>query len=197
VSAGTHIAFATTRYRGGAALFEYQPDLLGWGLAAAAALLPAIDLPTAKRGRALFWLSTRLERRFGHRTRTHALLALVVLGVVAAPIYLWWKPVSVVGGYWSHLWIDMVNLRGADLLWPSPVRLVMPGKQAVSDGGREQGRDGPVGVPVRHCLVALSGERDWLPSRPGESAGVLRHGARDLHQERWPALVSPTDGGDR
>lgn len=31
------------------------------------------------------------------------------------------------GGYWSHLWLDMLNLRGADLLWPSPVRGVFPG----------------------------------------------------------------------
>jgi len=34
-----------------------------------------------------------------------------------------------VGGYWSHLWIDMVNLRGADLLWPSPLRFVFPGNK--------------------------------------------------------------------
>jgi inner membrane protein len=34
-----------------------------------------------------------------------------------------------VGGYWSHLWIDMLNLRGADLLWPSAVRMVMPGNK--------------------------------------------------------------------
>jgi inner membrane protein len=26
----------------------------------------------------------------------------------------------VVGGYWSHLWIDMLNVRGMDLFWPSP-----------------------------------------------------------------------------
>jgi inner membrane protein len=66
VIAGTHVAFATTLYLGGAALFEYKPDLVGWGLAAAASLLPDIDLPTSRLGRAFFWISTRLERRFGH-----------------------------------------------------------------------------------------------------------------------------------
>jgi inner membrane protein len=35
----------------------------------------------------------------------------------------------VVGGYWSHLWIDMLNIRGTDLLWPSPIRVVMPGNR--------------------------------------------------------------------
>lgn len=31
--------------------------------------------------------------------------------------------------YWSHLWIDMANLRGADLFWPSPIRMVFPGNK--------------------------------------------------------------------
>ena len=35
----------------------------------------------------------------------------------------------VVGGYWSHLWIDMLNVRGVDLFWPAPVRLVTPGNR--------------------------------------------------------------------
>jgi len=42
------------------------------------------------------------------------------------PLYFW----SVVGGYWSHLWVDMANIRGADLLWPSPARVVFPGNRA-------------------------------------------------------------------
>ena len=35
----------------------------------------------------------------------------------------------VVGGVWSHLWIDMLNVRGVDLFGPSPVRLVTPGNR--------------------------------------------------------------------
>jgi inner membrane protein len=31
--AGTHIAFASTLYLGGAALFEYETNLVGWSLA--------------------------------------------------------------------------------------------------------------------------------------------------------------------
>jgi len=36
---------------------------------------------------------------------------------------------AILGGYWSHIWVDMVNLRGADLLWPSPLRFVFPGNK--------------------------------------------------------------------
>jgi len=129
--AGTHVAFASVLYLGGAALFEYQPSIVGWALTAGGSLLPDIDLPTSKFGRVLFWLSTRLERGFGHRTITHSFLALLAVTMLAGPLYpvnpAWWW--AVVGGYWSHLWIDMVNLRGADLLWPSPLRFVFPGNR--------------------------------------------------------------------
>ncbi|MCB0066636.1 MAG: metal-dependent hydrolase [Caldilineaceae bacterium] len=129
--AGTHIAFASALYLGGAALFEYEPTLIGWALASAASLGPDIDLPTSKAGRVFFWLSTRLERDFGHRTITHSLIALAVVTMLAGALYpiepAWFW--AIVGGYWSHIWIDMVNLRGADLLWPSPVRFVFPGNR--------------------------------------------------------------------
>lgn len=119
--AGTHVAFATALYLGGAALFEYETSITGWALAAGASLLPDIDLPTSKLGRVLFWISTRLEREFGHRTVTHSMLALIVVAMLAGPLYLvnpaWFW--AIVGGYWSHIWVDMVNPRGADLLWPS------------------------------------------------------------------------------
>ena len=34
------------------------------------------------------------------------------------------------GGYGSHLWLDILNVRGIDLFWPSPIRVVMPGRTA-------------------------------------------------------------------
>ncbi|MGH8612420.1 MAG: metal-dependent hydrolase, partial [Gammaproteobacteria bacterium] len=129
--AGTHVAFASALYLGGAALFEYETDPVGWAIACAASLLPDADLPTSKLGRALFWLSTRLEKRFGHRTITHSVIAIATLALLSSPLLLV-KPIyfwCVVGGYWSHIWIDMLNIRGADLLWPSPIRLVMPGNR--------------------------------------------------------------------
>jgi len=128
---GTHVAFASVLYLGGATLFGYRPDAVGWLLAAVASLLPDIDLPPAKIGRLFWWLSVPLERRFGHRTLTHSLVAIGAVMTLSAPLiaidglYFW----AVVGGYWSHLWIDMLNIRGVDLFWPSPVRLVTPGNR--------------------------------------------------------------------
>ena len=130
---GTHVAFASVLYLGGATLFGYRPDGIGWLLAAAASLLPDVDLPPAKIGR-LFWgLSVPLERRFGHRTLPppHSLVALSAVAALSGPLMAIYPPYcwAVVGGYWSHLWIDMLNVRGVDLFWPASVRLVTPGNR--------------------------------------------------------------------
>ncbi len=128
---GTHVAFASVLYLGGATLFGYKPDVLSWLLAAGFSLLPDIDLPPAKIGRLFWFVSVPLERRFGHRTLTHSALGIAALALLALP--LWWVgPLyfwCVVGGYWSHLWIDMLNIRGIDLFWPASVRVVTPGNR--------------------------------------------------------------------
>ncbi len=128
---GTHIAFASVLYLGGATLFGYRPDWISWLLAAVASGLPDIDLPTSKIGRLFWFISAPLERRFGHRTLTHSLVMLIALAVATYPLA-WIQPLywgGVVGGYWSHLWLDMANVRGIDLLWPAPLRLVTPGNR--------------------------------------------------------------------
>ena len=128
---GTHLAFASVLYLGGATLFGYPSDAIGWVLAAVASVLPDLDLPPSKIGRLFWFVSVPLERRFGHRTLTHSVLGIAALALLALP--LWWiGPLyfwAVVGGYWSHLWIDMVNVRGVDLFWPSAVRVVTPGNR--------------------------------------------------------------------
>ena len=100
---GTHVAFASVLYLGGATLFGYRPDAVGWLLAAVASLLPDIDLPPAKIGRLFWFVSVPLERRFGHRTLTHSAIGIAAVALLAAP--LWWvAPLyfwAVVGGYWS------------------------------------------------------------------------------------------------
>jgi inner membrane protein len=128
---GTHLAFASVLYLGGATLFGYRPDWVSWLLAAVASLLPDIDLPPARIGRLFWFVSVPLERRFGHRTLTHSAVMLLAVALLASPLgflnplYFW----AVVGGYWSHLWLDMLNVRGIDLFWPSPIRLVTPGNR--------------------------------------------------------------------
>ena len=128
---GTHVAFASVLYLGGATLFGYKPDWISWVLAAVASLLPDIDLPPARMGRLFWFISVPLERRFGHRTLTHSAVSLLAVAALAAPLWLI-NPLyfgGVVGGYWSHLWLDMLNIRGIDLFWPSTLRVVTPGNR--------------------------------------------------------------------
>ena len=85
---GTHVAFASVLYLGGATLFGYQPDGIGWLLAAVASLLPDIDLLPAKIGWLFWFVSVPLERRFGHRTLTHSALMLLAVAGLASPLWL-------------------------------------------------------------------------------------------------------------
>ena len=96
----THLAFASVLYLGGATLFGYQPDGIGWLLAAITSLLPDIDLPPARIGRLFWFVSVPLERRFGHRTLTHSAVMLLAVAGLASPLgflnprYFW----ALVGG---------------------------------------------------------------------------------------------------
>ena len=67
---GTHVAFASVLYLGGATLFGYRPDWVSWALAAVASGLPDVDLPPAKIGRLFWFVSMPLERRFGSSSRS-------------------------------------------------------------------------------------------------------------------------------
>lgn len=70
----------------GAAILEYPTDPIGWFLAAFFSLMPDIDLPTSKVGRPLFWISSYLERHFGHRTITHSGVGMIILAILASPL---------------------------------------------------------------------------------------------------------------
>lgn len=89
-------------------------------LCLALALLPDIDTPKSIIGNALLTVSEAIERRVGHRTATHSLLA---LALVAALTYLllpaWWLPVA--GSYTSHIMLDLlIGRQGVQLFWPAP-----------------------------------------------------------------------------
>ena len=156
---GTHVAFASVLYLGGATLFGYKPDGISWTLAAVASLLPDVDLPPARIGRLFWFVSVPLERRFGHHTLTHSALMLLAVALLAAQLwflnllYFW----AVVGGYWSHLWLDMLNIRGIDLFWPSPLRVVTPGNRhgrlEVGSKGERVGSASDVDTDSLSCFI--------------------------------------------
>ena len=80
--AATHLAFAglTGVVASG---FGAEPGVAGAAALAAGSLLPDLDTQHSGFGRMVKPLSGRLERRFGHRTITHSLLGLVIVGSTA------------------------------------------------------------------------------------------------------------------
>ena len=102
-----------------------------------------------------------------------------------------------VGGYWSHLWIDMLNIRGVDLFWPSPVRLVTPGNRnwrlQVGSKGEMILLSGLLvaGEPLRVVAerVDLRGHTlRWLVSRIDQSRPYYLLGEVEMPDggRRWP-----------
>jgi len=96
---------------------------------AVSSLMPDIDTKISLIGRALPFVSGRIERRFGHRTLTHSavmigLIALVLLPLMRAQADLY---VCLVAGYASHPFLDTMTVNGVKLFYPfSTVKCVFP-----------------------------------------------------------------------
>jgi membrane-bound metal-dependent hydrolase YbcI (DUF457 family) len=92
-------------------------------LALVLALLPDLDTPKSLVGSLLKRISVPIERRVGHRTATHSLVA---LALVAGLAYLLvpgsWSLLT--AAYASHLILDLlIGIQGIRLFWPSPLFL--------------------------------------------------------------------------
>ena len=98
------------------------------------ALLPDIDHPESMIGRLLPSVSKSIQRKYGHRTVTHSLFAIILMGIILLPLvllpYLLWGRPGGGGGFWSgmyaaallafssHIFIDLFNKSGVRLLAP-------------------------------------------------------------------------------
>lgn len=93
------------------------------------ALLPDIDLPSSVIGRVFYPISTWINRRYGHRTITHSLFALLLFGSNALIGYTFGIniPAFIFLGYFSHLLIDMLTPMGVMLFFPNPMQFVALG----------------------------------------------------------------------
>jgi len=83
------------------------------------ALAPDLDTQRSLIGSLFKPVSITIERRIGHRTATHSMLA---LGLVAGVAYIlapaWWLVLA--GAYASHLLLDLlIGVQGITLFWPS------------------------------------------------------------------------------
>lgn len=81
-------------------------------------LAPDLDTSKSSVGSLACSISVPLERRVGHRTATHSLLALMLVAGAAyllAPHY--W--LALAGAYASHILLDLlIGVQGVRLFWP-------------------------------------------------------------------------------
>lgn len=130
MKAPTHIAFgllcATCTFS--LAARSLPNDWPALGGVVLGSLLPDLDSPKSILGRLLPFISLPIERRWGHRTFTHSLLALAAVALVLLPLYLLSKTAyaGLLIGYASHLLADCATKTGAPIFYPYRARYVLP-----------------------------------------------------------------------
>lgn len=123
MSAGLLVGALTTEH--------FQTDLFSTVtvicLAIVSSLFPDICHTRSKIGRQFKLLSFFVNLIFGHRTFTHSLLFMGMIGfllilIQTPPYYL----VSIIGAIASHVILDMLTPRGVKLLYPIPLTIKFP-----------------------------------------------------------------------
>ncbi|MDP2886760.1 MAG: metal-dependent hydrolase [Ignavibacteria bacterium] len=125
----THITFAEFIYlllltTTGVALSTFNALVI-----AVASILPDIDTGASYPGKAMPFISTKLERRFGHRTLTHSVIFIVTLATILLPARLLSADlyICILAGYASHPFLDTMTVHGVKLFYPlSSVKCVFP-----------------------------------------------------------------------
>ncbi len=122
MKAATHLAFAGLTGVVAAGMGS-NPGVAGGAALAFGSLLPDVDTTTSDLGRFVKPVARELEKRFGHRTITHSLLGMAILGAVTSPLLLVWPPVwtFLLVGVFSHIILDTCNIMGVKMFWPSPL----------------------------------------------------------------------------
>ena len=130
--ASTHLAFGLFSATGLFALFSQSlhRELPAVGAVILGALLPDVDTPQSALGRLLPFLSIPLERRWGHRSLSHSLLAVAGLALLGLPLWGYYRGsvyAALLLGYLSHLLADCATKSGVPLFYPHPLQCVLPG----------------------------------------------------------------------
>jgi inner membrane protein len=90
-------------------------------------LLPDIDEPESAIGRRCWWLAWPLKRLVGHRTLTHSLLGVLLLGAVTGLViwhqgWSWYIPAGLMLGMLIHCVLDAIS--GSVMFWwPNKVKV--------------------------------------------------------------------------
>ena len=109
----------------------YQTDLFTsitiMTLAVISSLLPDICHTQSRIGRRFKVLSFFVRILFGHRTFTHSLLFISIIGIL---LYIIQTPeyylVSIILGLLSHVILDILTPKGVKLFYPLPLNVVSP-----------------------------------------------------------------------
>jgi inner membrane protein len=91
-----------------------------FGGVAVGSLLPDIDHPRSLIGRVSFGVADLIHRVYGHRTVTHSLLAIMLLGITAYITGHWGNYFTrgLLMGYLLHLVGDYLTTQGVPWFWP-------------------------------------------------------------------------------
>src|SRR5699024_2134058 len=105
----------------------FSSDLLFIGACVAGSILPDICHGGSKIGRKLPLLSHLIRLIFGHRTVTHSLLFMIILGALMPLTPITTSIISgILIGIASHLLLDAATARGIELLWPMSIKVRLP-----------------------------------------------------------------------
>jgi inner membrane protein len=175
----THLAAAHAAYLGACLAAAHPPQPTEAAVALAAALIPDLDSPQSYAGRVLPPLAGWIERSFGHRTVTHALLTQAAAGALA-----WWLLpggffLALVAGWVSHSFADMMTPSGVCWFWPSRVRCVLPGNPRFRMEVMGGGELGFLIVLALACVVMMP-----LAATGKGSAGLIRAALGNLEAAR-------------
>jgi inner membrane protein len=113
----------------------YKLSLTHIIVGAIAAMLPDVDNPRSFIGRLLFFASGPIDRKFGHRTITHSLLATFIVGGTSyLSLYIVSRSLTqyaaltatIVIAYFSHIFFDATTKQGVQIYYPARVWGVFP-----------------------------------------------------------------------
>ncbi|MFX3675255.1 MAG: metal-dependent hydrolase [Paenisporosarcina sp.] len=122
----THIIGGLTASLAFAQVSNYDPVLLV-GSGVIGALLPDICHGGSKIGRTLPVVSKVIHMLFGHRSFTHSLLFLFIIGGLMNSFVLnETVTAGILAGMVSHLILDMATKNGIKLLFPFKIRVRFP-----------------------------------------------------------------------
>jgi membrane-bound metal-dependent hydrolase YbcI (DUF457 family) len=100
--------------------FDCAPDAVGWAALLIGSTLPDLDHKRSFIGKYVPWISSYLERKFGHRTLTHSLLGVLIFSLIISPSLLFSSSLFswAIVGYVSHVLLDTFNIQGVPLFYP-------------------------------------------------------------------------------